>query len=32
MREALSPFRPTVLHTSLTKEREEELIAALHGM
>lgn len=32
VREALSPFHPTVLHTSLTKAREDELIAALHGM
>ncbi|WP_223734193.1 DUF1269 domain-containing protein [Streptomyces purpurogeneiscleroticus] len=32
VREALRPFHPTVLHTSLTKEREEELIAALHGV
>ncbi|MEW2572115.1 DUF1269 domain-containing protein [Streptomyces sp. NPDC047070] len=29
VREALRPFGPTVLRTSLTKEREEELIAAL---
>ncbi|MFI9025413.1 DUF1269 domain-containing protein [Streptomyces sp. NPDC053560] len=32
VREALRPFNPTVLHTSLTKEREDELIAALHGV
>ncbi|MCX4231932.1 DUF1269 domain-containing protein [Streptomyces sp. NPDC020707] len=29
VREALRPFGPTVLRTSLTKEREEELVAAL---
>ncbi|MEV7142650.1 DUF1269 domain-containing protein [Streptomyces tauricus] len=29
VREALRPFGPTVLRTSLTKEREEELIATL---
>ncbi|GAA0461691.1 MULTISPECIES: DUF1269 domain-containing protein [Streptomyces] len=29
VREALRPFDPTVLRTSLTKDREEELIAAL---
>ncbi|MFC6065536.1 DUF1269 domain-containing protein [Streptomyces ochraceiscleroticus] len=32
VREALRPFHPTVLHTSLTKEREDELIATLHGV
>ncbi|WP_234426448.1 DUF1269 domain-containing protein [Streptomyces niger] len=32
VRDALRPFHPTVLHTSLTKEREDELIAALHGV
>ncbi|MFG3257397.1 DUF1269 domain-containing protein [Streptomyces sp. NPDC048172] len=32
VREALRPFSPTVVRTSLTKEREEELIAALHGV
>ncbi|MFI6558711.1 DUF1269 domain-containing protein [Streptomyces sp. NPDC050534] len=31
VREALRPFEPTVLRTNLTKEREEELVAALHG-
>ncbi|MFJ9037223.1 DUF1269 domain-containing protein [Streptomyces sp. NPDC102406] len=31
VREALRPFNPTVIRTSLTKEREEELITALHG-
>ncbi|PWI19944.1 hypothetical protein DI272_41600 [Streptomyces sp. Act143] len=30
VRDALRPFDPTVLRTSLTKDREEELIAALH--
>jgi uncharacterized membrane protein len=30
VRDALRPFEPTVLRTSLTKEREEELVAALH--
>ncbi|MFJ8940546.1 DUF1269 domain-containing protein [Streptomyces sp. NPDC102365] len=29
VREALRPFGPTVLRTSLTKEHEEELVAAL---
>ncbi|MDQ1040254.1 putative membrane protein [Streptomyces sp. V3I8] len=29
VRDALRPFGPTVLRTSLTKEREEELIATL---
>ncbi|MEV1022093.1 DUF1269 domain-containing protein [Streptomyces sp. NPDC050264] len=29
VREAVRPFHPTVLRTSLTKDREEELIAAL---
>lgn len=31
VREALRPFAPTVLRTSLTKEREEELVTALQG-
>ncbi|MFD6289724.1 DUF1269 domain-containing protein [Streptomyces sp. NPDC060205] len=31
VREALRPFGPTVLRTSLTKEREEELVAALRS-
>jgi uncharacterized membrane protein len=31
VREALRPFGPTVLRTSLTKEREEELVATLQG-
>ncbi|MFF4253538.1 DUF1269 domain-containing protein [Streptomyces sp. NPDC001663] len=31
VREALRPFRPTVLRTSLTKDREEELVSALQG-
>jgi uncharacterized membrane protein len=29
--DALKPFNPTVLQTNLTKEREEELIAALQS-
>ncbi|GGL88022.1 membrane protein [Streptomyces fumigatiscleroticus] len=29
VRDALRPFGPTVLRTSLTKDREEELVAAL---
>ncbi|MGI5452927.1 DUF1269 domain-containing protein [Streptomyces sp. CA-249302] len=29
VRDALRPFQPTVLRTSLTKDREEELVAAL---
>ncbi|MEU5000511.1 DUF1269 domain-containing protein [Streptomyces sp. NPDC021622] len=32
VRAALRPFDPTVIRTSLTKEREEELVAALHGV
>ncbi|MER7396536.1 DUF1269 domain-containing protein [Streptomyces sp. NPDC000151] len=31
VREALRPFNPTVIRTSLTKDREEELISALQG-
>jgi uncharacterized membrane protein len=31
VREALAEYQPTVLRTSLTKEREEELVAALRG-
>ncbi|WP_306335158.1 DUF1269 domain-containing protein [Streptomyces sp. KL118A] len=31
VREALRPFNPTVLRTSLTKDREEELIEALQS-
>jgi uncharacterized membrane protein len=31
VRDALRPFEPTVLRTNLTKEREEELVAALQG-
>ncbi|MGW5739042.1 MULTISPECIES: DUF1269 domain-containing protein [Streptomyces] len=31
VRDALRPFNPTVIRTSLTKDREEELVAALHG-
>ncbi|WAL96466.1 DUF1269 domain-containing protein [Streptomyces sp. Je 1-369] len=31
VREALRPFNPTVLRTSLTKDREEELVAALQA-
>lgn len=31
VREALRPFNPTVLRTSLTKDREEELIEALQA-
>lgn len=31
VRAELAPYEPTVLRTSLTKEREEELIAALQG-
>ncbi|MFF0739685.1 DUF1269 domain-containing protein [Streptomyces sp. NPDC004111] len=31
VREALRPFNPTVLRTSLTKDREEELVAALQS-
>ncbi|PKV90110.1 DUF1269 domain-containing protein [Streptomyces sp. TLI_146] len=31
VREALRPFAPTVLRTSLTKQREEELVTALQG-
>ena len=29
VREAVRPFNPTVIRTSLTKDREEELVAAL---
>lgn len=32
VRDALRPFNPTVIRTSLTKDREEELVAALQGM
>ncbi|MFE0101486.1 DUF1269 domain-containing protein [Streptomyces sp. NPDC059009] len=32
VREALRPFDPVVIRTSLTKDREEELIAALQGV
>ncbi|MEU6847130.1 DUF1269 domain-containing protein [Streptomyces sp. NPDC046716] len=31
VRDALRPFKPSVLRTSLTKEREEELVSALQG-
>ncbi|WP_030255231.1 DUF1269 domain-containing protein [Streptomyces violens] len=31
VREALRPFNPTVIRTSLTKDREEELVSALQG-
>lgn len=31
VREALRPFNPTVIRTNLTRDREEELIDALHG-
>jgi hypothetical protein len=31
VREAPRPFGPTVLRTNLTKDREEELVAALRG-
>ncbi|MFI0235876.1 DUF1269 domain-containing protein [Streptomyces sp. NPDC016845] len=31
VREAVRPFGPTVIRTSLTKDREEELVAALHS-
>ncbi|MEU5685118.1 DUF1269 domain-containing protein [Streptomyces venezuelae] len=31
VREALRPFNPTVLRTSLTKDREEELVEALQS-
>jgi uncharacterized membrane protein len=31
VREALAPYRPTVLRTTLTKDREDELVAALQG-
>jgi uncharacterized membrane protein len=31
VRAALAPYEPTVLRTSLTKDREEELVAALQG-
>jgi len=31
VREALSEYQPTVLRTSLTKDKEEELAAALQG-
>ncbi|OAR22038.1 hypothetical protein A8W25_30100 [Streptomyces sp. ERV7] len=31
VREALLPFNPIVIRTSLTKDREEELVAALQG-
>ncbi|MGY0022170.1 DUF1269 domain-containing protein [Streptomyces sp. cg35] len=31
VRDALRPFQPTVLRTSLTKDKEEELVAALQG-
>jgi len=29
--EAIKPFNPTVIQTNLTKDREEELVAALQG-
>jgi uncharacterized membrane protein len=31
VREALRPFQPTVIQTSLSKQREEEIVAALQG-
>lgn len=31
VREAVRPFNPSVIRTSLTKDREEELVAALQG-
>ncbi|MYW63346.1 DUF1269 domain-containing protein [Streptomyces sp. SID8379] len=31
VRDALRPFNPSVIRTSLTKEREDELVNALHG-
>jgi uncharacterized membrane protein len=31
VREALAEFNPTVLRTSLTKDQEADLVAALHG-
>jgi uncharacterized membrane protein len=31
VREALAPYEPTVLRTSLTKDREDELVAALQN-
>jgi len=31
VRAALAEYQPTVLRTSLTKEQEDELVAALHG-
>jgi uncharacterized membrane protein len=31
VREALAEYQPTVLRTSLTKEREDELVTALRG-
>ncbi|WP_030673175.1 DUF1269 domain-containing protein [Streptomyces rimosus] len=32
VREAVRPFNPSVIRTSLTKDREDELIAALHAV
>ncbi|MBO1332137.1 DUF1269 domain-containing protein [Streptomyces sp. VRA16 Mangrove soil] len=32
VRDALRPFNPSVIRTSLTKEREEELVSALQGV
>ena len=29
--DAIKPFNPTVIQTNLTKDREEELVAALQG-
>jgi uncharacterized membrane protein len=31
VRETLAPYEPTVLRTSLTKDKEDELVAALQG-
>ncbi|MET8473015.1 DUF1269 domain-containing protein [Streptomyces sp. NPDC006422] len=31
VQDALRPFNPTVIHTSLTKDREEELVKALQS-
>ncbi|MGY0488095.1 DUF1269 domain-containing protein [Streptomyces sp. WG-D5] len=32
VRDAVRPFNPTVIRTSLTKDREEDLVAALQGV
>jgi uncharacterized membrane protein len=30
VRAALAPYEPTIIHTSLTSDREEEIVSALH--